>query len=86
MKFVSLRELRLETPKVLKRVSKGEKVVITNRGKPQAALVRLTEDDIDDVVLTQPSLLSEIDAARREYRTKGGTPLGKARTKLKLDK
>ncbi len=50
VKFVTLRELRLQTPRVLRKVSRGEKVIITNRGKPQAALVRLTEDDIDDVV------------------------------------
>ncbi|MBI4483111.1 MAG: type II toxin-antitoxin system prevent-host-death family antitoxin [Acidobacteria bacterium] len=83
MKFVSVRELRLQTPKVLRRVSKGEKVIITNRGKPQAALVRLTEDDIDDVVLTHPSLLQEIDAARREYEAKGGVSLDDARRKLR---
>jgi len=83
VKFVSVRELRLQTPKVLRRVSKGEKVIITNRGKPRAALIRLTEDDIDDVVLTQPSLLREIDAARREYEAKGGVPLEKTRGKLR---
>lgn len=83
MKFVSVRELRLQTPKVLRRVSKGEKVIITNRGKPRAALIRLTEDDIDDVVLTHPSLLREIDAARREYEVKGGVRLEKARGKLR---
>lgn len=83
MKFVTLRELRLQTPRVLRKVSRGEKVIITNRGKPQAALVRLTEDDIDDVVLTHPSLLQEIDAARREYEAKGGVSLEEARRKLK---
>lgn len=83
MKFVSLRELRLRTPSVLRRVARGEKIVITNRGKPQAALVRLTEDDIDDLVLTHPSLLHEVDAARREYDAKGGVPLAEARRRLR---
>lgn len=83
MKFVSLRELRLQTPRVLRMVSRGEKVVVTNRGKPQAALVRLTEDDIEDVVLTHPSFLNEIEAARREYEAKGGVPLAEARRKLR---
>ena len=41
-------------------------MIITNRGKPRAALVRLTEDDIDDVVLTRPSFLREIEAAKQE--------------------
>ena len=51
MKFVSVRELRIQTPEVLRRVAKGEKVIVTKHGKPQAALVKLTEDDIDDLVL-----------------------------------
>jgi antitoxin (DNA-binding transcriptional repressor) of toxin-antitoxin stability system len=60
---------------VLRRVAKGEKVIITNRGKPQAALLKPTEDEIEDIVLTHPSLLHEIAAARREYDAKGGVPL-----------
>lgn len=83
MKFVTVRELRLQTPKVLSRVSRGQKVIITNRGKPRAALVRLTEDDIDDVVLTRPSFLREIQASRREYAAKGGVPLEEARRRIR---
>ncbi|MBI4588587.1 MAG: type II toxin-antitoxin system prevent-host-death family antitoxin [Candidatus Rokubacteria bacterium] len=84
MKFVTVRELRLQTPRVLKKVSKGGKVIITNRGKPRAALVRLTEEDIEDLVLTHPSILLEVDAARREYEAKGGVSLEEARRKLKI--
>jgi prevent-host-death family protein len=83
VKFVSVRELRLQTPSVLRRVARGQKVIITNRGKPQAALLRLTEDDIEDLVLIHPSLIREIDAARREYETEGGVPLSDARAKLR---
>lgn len=83
MKFVSVRELRLETPLVLKRVSRGQKVIITNRGKPQAVLLKLTEDDIENLVLTHPSFLGEVEAARREYEAKGGIPIEEAREKLR---
>lgn len=83
MKFVSVRELRLQTPSVLRRVAKGEKVIITNHGKPQAALLRLTEDEIEDVVLTHPSFLHEISAARREYDAKGGVSLDEAKARLR---
>lgn len=65
------------------RLARGQKVIITNRGKPRAALVRLTEDDIDDVVLTRPSFLREIEAARREQAAKGGVPLEEARRRLR---
>jgi prevent-host-death family protein len=83
VKFVTVRELRLQTPRVLSRVSRGQKVIITKRGKPQAALVRLTEDDIDDVVLSRPSFLREIEAARREYVAKRGIPLEEARRRVR---
>jgi prevent-host-death family protein len=83
MRFVSVRELRLETPKVLRSVSRGEKVIVTNRGKPQAAIIRLTEDDIEDLVLAHPSFLREIEAARREYEVKGGIPLERAQERLR---
>jgi prevent-host-death family protein len=83
VKFVSIRELRLDTPKVLRRVARGEKVIVTARGKPQAALIRLTEDEIEDLVLTHPSLLDQVDAARREYAAKGGIPLADAKARLR---
>ena len=83
MKFVTVRELRLQTPRVLRGVSRGQKVIITNRGKPRAALVRLTEDDIDHVVLTRPSFLRQIEAAKREYAAKGGVSLEEARRRIR---
>ena len=83
MKFVSVRELRIQTPDVLRRVAKGEKIIVTKRGKPQAALVKLTEDDIDALVLTHPHFLEEIDAARQEYKEEGGVSLGQANKLLR---
>lgn len=83
MKFVSAQELQTQTSTVLRRVAKGEKIIVTKRGKPQAALVKLTEDDIEDVILTHPSLLQEIATARQEYDDKGGVTLEKARELLR---
>jgi|KNS12BottometaT_FD_k123_127219_1 prevent-host-death family protein len=83
MKFVSVRELRIQTPDVLRRVAKGEKIIVTKRGKPQAALVKLTEDDIEDLVLTHPHFLEEIDAARQEYEEEGGVSLEQAKKVLR---
>ena len=82
MKFVSVRELRIQTPDVLKRVARGEKVIVTKRGKPQAALVKLTEDDIDDLILSQPHFLEELDAAKQEYEEEGGLSLQQAKELL----
>ena len=55
---------------------------MTKHGKPQAAPAKLTEDDIDDLVLTQPHFIEEIDAARREYEEEGGTSLQKVKELL----
>ena len=72
MKFVALRELKINPSKVLDRLSKHD-LVVTRNGKPAAALVPLDEDTLDDFVIAHhPTLLSEVEAARAEYGKKGG--------------
>jgi prevent-host-death family protein len=51
MKIIGIRELRHRTRQVLQVVSQGEKVVVSVRGKPAAALVPLTEDGLEAFVL-----------------------------------
>ncbi|MGH7408716.1 MAG: type II toxin-antitoxin system Phd/YefM family antitoxin [Candidatus Methylomirabilales bacterium] len=51
MKFVGVRELRNQTGKVLSAVQRGERVVLTKRGKPFAAMARLMEEEIERLVL-----------------------------------
>jgi len=82
MKFVNVRELRVQTPKVLRQIRNGEKVVVTNRGKPQAVMLHLTEDEIEDLAFRQPVFLKEIEEARKEHRKKGGIALKEARRRL----
>lgn len=64
------------------RFVQGEKIIVTKHGKPQAAPARLTEDDIVDIVLTQPHCIEEIDAAKQEYEEEGGVSLQQARELL----
>lgn len=72
MKFVSLRDLKINPSNVVDRLAK-EDVVVTRRGKPAAALVYLDEDLLDGfILLHHPTLLGEVEAARDEYRRKGG--------------
>ena len=84
MKFLNIRDLRLKTPAVLKALEKGEKYVITNHGKPQAVLLHLTEDEIEDLVYKQPEFMTQIEESRKEYGKKGGVSLAKARKRLGL--
>lgn len=51
MKFVGVRELRNKTGEVLSAVQRGDKVILTKRGKPFAALARLREEDIERLIL-----------------------------------
>lgn len=51
MRFVGVRELRNKTGDVLSAVQKGEKVILTKRGKPFAAVARLREDEIERLIL-----------------------------------
>jgi len=72
MKFVTLRELKINPSKVLDRLAE-EDIVVTRSGKPAAALVYLDEDLLDEFVLAHhPKLLKEVEAARAEYEMKSG--------------
>jgi prevent-host-death family protein len=72
MKFVSLRDLKINPSRVVDRLGR-EDVVVTRKGKPAAALVYLDEDLLDEfVLLHHPTLLKETEAAREEYLRKGG--------------
>ncbi len=51
MKFVGVRELRNNTGKVLSAVQKGDKVILTKRGKLFAAVARLRENEIERLIL-----------------------------------
>ncbi len=72
MKFIAMRELKINPSRVLDRLAR-EDVVVTRNGKPAAALLRLDEDLLDEFIIAHyPSLPAETEAARAEYRQKGG--------------
>lgn len=72
MKFMTLRELKINPSKVLQRLAK-EDIVVTRNGKPAAALIYLDEDLLDEFVLAHhPKFLKEVEAARAEFERKGG--------------
>ena len=72
MRFVALRELKIQPSRTLDRLDR-EDVVVTRNGKPAAALIRLDENLLEDFVLARsPKLWKEIQAAQREYLKKGG--------------
>jgi antitoxin (DNA-binding transcriptional repressor) of toxin-antitoxin stability system len=84
MQFVNVRELKLHTGQVLDRLPRRGLAIVLSHGKPKAALMPLSEDDIEDVVLRSPKFLKELRAAHAEYRRKGGISLEEARKQLGL--
>ena len=71
LKFINVRELHNNTPSVIRRTRRGEKTVVTFRGKPAALVVPLTENQIEDLVLSNPGFLKQLDAAQQEASQKG---------------
>jgi antitoxin (DNA-binding transcriptional repressor) of toxin-antitoxin stability system len=72
VKFVTLRELKINPSRVLDRLAK-EDIVVTRSGKPAAALLYLQEDLLDEFILAHhKGLLREVEAAQAEYEAKGG--------------
>jgi PHD/YefM family antitoxin component YafN of YafNO toxin-antitoxin module len=72
MKFVTLRDLKINPSRVLDGLGEHD-VVVIRKGKPAAAVIYLDEDMLDDYVLAHhPGLLREVKAARAEYLKSGG--------------
>ena len=62
MKFANVRELKRKTSQMLRTVEGGTTVLVTTHGRPTAMLVPVTEDDIEDVLLTySPTLRKKVE-------------------------
>lgn len=76
MKFANVRTLKNQTSEMLRHAAGGNDVVITSHGKPVAVLMKLTEEDMEDYVLSHhPAIRASIEASHREVLAKGGIPL-----------
>lgn len=83
MKFVTIRELKINGSKVVRKL-KEEDAIVTFHGKPVAALLPVDEDTIEEFIIAHsPELLAELAQSYREYREKGGADLGTVKRKLK---
>ena len=77
MKFIPMRELKINPSKVLDRLAKEKDgFIVTRNGKPAAALTYLDEDLLDDFIIAHhPTLRKELKEALAEYEEKGGVDL-----------
>lgn len=73
MKFASVRVLKNQTSEMLRTAARGKDVVITSHGRPIAVLRGLSEDELEDYVLSHhPALRKSIEDAWRHYQKHGG--------------
>ncbi len=87
MKFATVRTLKNQTSEMLRLAAGGQDVLITSHGRPVAILQGMKEEDLEDYVLSRhPAMRKSIEEADREYRKKGGIPLGEVLRRLKENK
>lgn len=75
MKFATVRDLRLDTKNVLAK-ARREGVVITYRGKPWAVMQKMTDDDLEDFILTHhPKFRKALEKSVKEKQAGKVNPL-----------
>ena len=71
MKFVSIRELRLNMSQILNSLSEGETILVLSHGKPKAIIKPVSEGDLDfddtSYLYHRPSIKVRIEEARQEH-------------------
>ena len=67
--------------------AKNEAIIVTNNGKPVAALVPIENADLETVSLsTNPQFLAIIERSRARHRAEGGISSDEIRRRLGLPK
>ena len=75
MKFVSVSELKNGTSSIVRQVSTGQSVVVMKHGKPCAAVIRIAEADLDQLLFEESPLVKRAvqealeDVTRKRYVT-----------------
>ena len=80
MDYVSVRELKNQTSKVVREAARGD-VIVTSRGTPVALLQRLGPADLEDYLFySARPVRREIERRWEAYRQSGrAVPIGKLR-------
>ena len=75
MEFVSVSELKNATSSIVRRVREGRSVVVMKPGKPCAAVIRISEEDLDQLLFEDSPLVKQAvhealgDLKRKRYVT-----------------
>lgn len=57
MKFVSVSELKNDTSSIVRQVSGGRSIVVVRHGKPCAAVIRISEEELDQLLFEDSPLV-----------------------------
>ncbi|MDD5687946.1 MAG: type II toxin-antitoxin system prevent-host-death family antitoxin [Elusimicrobia bacterium] len=73
MQFTSIANLKNNACKIISAVEKGKDTILTKHGRPVAVISHLSEDEIDDYILTHhPKFKNAIeDAYKNSFKHKG---------------
>ena len=83
MKFVSVSELKNATSAIVRRVSGGRPVVVVKHGKPCAAMVRVSAENLDQLLFEESTVVKQAlqealeDVTHQRYVTLTGYLRGK---------
>lgn len=68
MQFVNIRELSRSPSKYMKLANAENDIIITKNGHPYALLLKITDDELEDFILTKHfDLENEFKIAQKEY-------------------
>jgi len=69
VRFATVADFRVNASKVFRILGRGDKVVVTKKGKPIAVLEGIADEDLEDFILAQHSTYrARYARSRREYR------------------
>lgn len=71
MKFVSISELKQDTSEVVRQAERQGSVVVVRHGKPCAAVIRMSADDLDQLLFEEsPEVKRAVSEALDDLRHK----------------
>ena len=71
MKFVSISELKNSTSSIVRQVTDGRSVVVVRHGKPCAVVIRISEEDIDQLLFEESPIVKQVVQEAIEDRKAG---------------
>ena len=85
MKFRNIAELHNKTSEILKEIDDEGYIIITSHGKPTAMIKKISEEEIEDLVIeNNPVIKESIIKSYEDYIKNGGTAIEEVMKKLEI--